>query len=154
MKALRPHVQIINVEPQDSNCLAASIASGQRVVLPHVGIFADGVAVKQVGSLPFSLASRLVDDFMTVSTDQICYAMKGIFEETKSILEPAGVLALASMTFPLMSMRQPSVQGRILHSKSFSRLLREPFWVQERMRCSHCICPGSLEPCIPFAERW
>ena len=97
VKALRPHVQIISVEPQDSNCLASSISSGQRVILPHVGIFADGVAVKQVGSLPFSFASRLVDDFMTVSTDQICYAMKGVFEDTRSILEPAGALALAGL---------------------------------------------------------
>lgn len=97
VKALRPHVQIISVEPQDSNCLAVSISSGKRVVLPHVGIFADGVAVKQVGLLPFSFTSRFVDDFITVSTDQICYAMKGVFEETRSILEPAGALALAGL---------------------------------------------------------
>jgi len=97
VKAFRPHVQIISVEPQDSNCLAVSIDQGERVTLPYVGIFADGVAVKQVGLLPFSFASRFVDDFVTVTTDQICYAMKGVFEETRSILEPAGALALAGL---------------------------------------------------------
>lgn len=97
VKALRPHVKVISVEPQDSNCLAVSIASGERVVLPYVGIFADGVAVKQIGQLPYSFAGRFVDDFNTVSTDQICYAMKGVFEETRSILEPAGALALAGL---------------------------------------------------------
>ncbi len=104
MKVLRPDVQIISVEPQDSNCLASSISAGERVVLPHVGIFADGVAVKQVGALPFSIASRFVDDFVTVTTDQICYAMKSAFEETRSILEPAGALAIAGLQqYPLPS---------------------------------------------------
>ncbi len=97
VKALRSHVQVISVELQDSNCLAVSITRGKSVVLPPVGIFADGVAVKQVELLPFSFAFRFVDDFVMVNTGQIYYAMKGVFEEMRSILEPVGALALAGL---------------------------------------------------------
>lgn len=97
VKAIRPDVKVISVEPEDSNCLQASIAAGERVVLPHVGIFADGVAVKQIGEKTYDIARRLVDDFVTVSTDQICSAIKSIFEDTRSIMEPAGALALAGL---------------------------------------------------------
>ena len=97
IKALRPEVQVISVEPEDSSCLAASIAAGKRVELPHVGIFADGVAVKQMGDLTFDIARRLVDGCVTVTTDQVCSAIKSTFEDTRSILEPAGALALAGL---------------------------------------------------------
>ena len=96
MKAFRPHVQIISVEPQDSNCLAVSIDQGERVTLPMSA--SSPMGGRQTGRpAPFSFASRFVDDFVTVTTDQICYAMKGVFEETRSILEPAGALALAGL---------------------------------------------------------
>ena len=97
VKAFRPEVKIISVEPQDSSALATSVAFGKRIELSNVGIFADGVAVKQVGALTYSFALNYVDDFITVSTDQICYAMKSVFEETRNILEPAGALALAGL---------------------------------------------------------
>jgi threonine dehydratase len=97
VKALRPDVKIIGVEPEDSNAMQASIAQKKRIVLPHVGIFADGVAVKQVGSHTYQIARDKVDDFITVSTDQICAAIKNIFEDTRSIVEPAGALAVAGI---------------------------------------------------------
>jgi threonine dehydratase len=97
VKAVRPDVQIISVEPEDSNAMQASIRQKKRVNLPHVGIFADGVAVKQVGTLTFQAALHKVDDFITVSTDQICAAIKDIFEDTRSIVEPAGALATAGI---------------------------------------------------------
>jgi threonine dehydratase len=97
VKVLRPDIQIISVEPEDSNAMQASIQQEKRVVLPHVGIFADGVAVKQVGSQAYQTALSQVDDFITVTTDQICAAIKTIFEDTRSIVEPAGALALAGI---------------------------------------------------------
>jgi len=97
VKKLRPDIQIISVEPQDSNALQASIRQNERVTLPHVGIFADGVAVKQIGETTFKITQKTVDDFITVTTDQICAAIKSIFEDTRSIVEPAGALALAGI---------------------------------------------------------
>lgn len=102
VKAVRPDVKIIGVEPEDSNVMQLSVAKGERVVLPHVGIFADGVAVKQAGSETFRIAKEKVDDFITVTTDELCAAIKGIFEDTRSIVEPAGALGAAGvMTYDL-----------------------------------------------------
>lgn len=98
IKSLRPDIEVIGVEPADSNAMQVSIEKGERVVLSHVGIFADGVAVKQVGVHTYEVASRKVDDFIAVSTDQICAAIKTIFEDTRSIVEPAGALAVAGLT--------------------------------------------------------
>ena len=95
VKALRPDIKIIGVEPDDSNAMQASLKAGKRVVLPHVGIFADGVAVKQVGRNSFKLAQQFADEVITVNNDQICAAIKTIFEETRSINEPAGALGVA-----------------------------------------------------------
>lgn len=97
VKAIRPDIHIVSVEPEDSNAMQASITKRKRVTLPHVGIFADGVAVKQVGSNTYDAVIHTVDDFITVTTDQICAAMKCIFEETRSIVEPAGALATAGI---------------------------------------------------------
>jgi threonine dehydratase len=97
VKAIRPDIKVISVEPEDSNAMQASIKQKRRVALSHVGIFADGVAVKQVGSLTYNVALTKVDDFITVGTDQICAAMKNIFEDTRSIVEPAGALAVAGI---------------------------------------------------------
>lgn len=102
VKAVRPDVRIISVEPADSNAMAASIQAGRRVQLAHIGIFADGVAVRQVGRRTFAAARTYVDDFITVSTDQICAATKAVFETTRSIVEPAGALSLAGLQqYPL-----------------------------------------------------
>ncbi|MBL8121131.1 threonine ammonia-lyase, biosynthetic [Candidatus Saccharibacteria bacterium] len=97
VKAVRPDVQVIGVEPVDSASMGKSLAKGERVTLKHVGIFADGVAVKQVGEQTFAAASRLIDDCVTVTTDQICSAIKDIYEATRSIVEPSGALALAGL---------------------------------------------------------
>jgi threonine dehydratase len=97
VKALWPHVQIVGVEPIDADAMARSLAAGVRVRLEQVGLFADGVAVRQVGAHTFALAQRHVDRMVTVGTDEICAAIKDVFEDTRSILEPAGALAVAGM---------------------------------------------------------
>lgn len=97
VKAVKPEIQIIGVEPDDSDAMTRSLAVGERVVLDKVGIFADGVAVKQVGEETFRLSQQYVDDMITVSTDEICAAIKDVFEDTRSVLEPAGAVGLAGL---------------------------------------------------------
>jgi threonine dehydratase len=94
-KQLRPDVKIIGVEPDDAPSMYRALAKGRRVVLDQVGIFADGVAVRQVGREPFRLARRYVDEVLLVPTDEICAAIKDIFDETRIMAEPAGALAVA-----------------------------------------------------------
>ena len=95
VKRLRPSVRIVGVQPVDSDAMARSLKAGRRVVLDHVGLFADGVAVKQVGEETFRLARRLVDEMVLVDTDAMCAAIKDVFEDTRVVLEPAGALAIA-----------------------------------------------------------
>lgn len=95
IKAVDPGIQVIGVEPDDSAAMRESLAAGKPVVLDHVGIFADGVAVRRVGDETFRLCRELVDDIVTVDTDQICAGIRDIFEDTRSIVEPAGALAVA-----------------------------------------------------------
>jgi threonine dehydratase len=95
VKSLYPDVRIIGVEPDDSAAMQASLAAGKPVRLDHVGIFADGVAVRRVGDETFHLCQRYVDEVITVDTDHVCAAIQDIFEETRSIVEPAGGLAVA-----------------------------------------------------------
>jgi threonine dehydratase len=97
LKALRPHIRVIGVEPEDSNAMQRSLAEGKRVLLEQVGLFADGVAVKQVGGHTFALARAYVDEVVTVGTDEICSAIKAIYEDTRSIVEPAGALGVAGL---------------------------------------------------------
>ncbi|MFM9110332.1 MAG: threonine ammonia-lyase, biosynthetic [Prochlorococcaceae cyanobacterium] len=97
VKSLWPAVQIIGVEPADADAMTRSLAKGERVRLEQVGLFADGVAVRQVGEHTFALARRYVDRMITVDTDEICAAIKDVFEDTRSILEPAGALAIAGL---------------------------------------------------------
>jgi threonine dehydratase len=95
IKRVRPDVRIIGVEPRDSDAMARSLAAGRRVKLDQVGLFADGVAVKQVGEETFRLCRQVVDEVILVDTDDICAAIKDVFEDTRTILEPAGALAIA-----------------------------------------------------------
>uniref|UniRef100_A0A7N0TBQ6 Threonine dehydratase n=1 Tax=Kalanchoe fedtschenkoi TaxID=63787 RepID=A0A7N0TBQ6_KALFE len=95
MKRVSPEVKIIGVEPSDANAMALSLHHGQRVMLDQVGGFADGVAVKTVGEETFRLCKELMDGVVLVSRDAICASIKDMFEEKRSILEPAGALALA-----------------------------------------------------------
>ena len=95
VKRVHPAVKIIGVQPIDADAMAQSIAAGRRVTLAQVGLFADGVAVKQVGTETFRLARALVDEIVRVDTDEICAVIKDAFEDTRSILEPADALAIA-----------------------------------------------------------
>ncbi len=95
VKRLKPEIKIIGVEPVDADAMYQSLKKKDRVVLSQVGIFADGVAVKQVGEETFRLCRKLVDEVILVSTDAICAAIKDVFEDTRSILEPAGALSVA-----------------------------------------------------------
>jgi threonine dehydratase len=95
VKRLRPGVRIVGVEPVDADAMARSLKTGKRVKLDQVGLFADGVAVKQVGVETFRLCRELVDEMVLVDTDAMCAAIKDVFEDTRAILEPAGALAVA-----------------------------------------------------------
>jgi len=95
VKGKRPDIKIIGVQPEDSAAMKESLAAGELVTLDHAGIFADGVAVRRVGEETFSLCQQLVDEIVTVDTDQICAGIRDIFEDTRSIVEPAGALAVA-----------------------------------------------------------
>jgi len=95
VKRLRPEIKIIGVQPVDADAMARSLKAGRRVKLSQVGLFADGVAVKEVGRETFRLCQQYVDEMVLVDTDAICAAIKDVFEDTRSILEPAGALAIA-----------------------------------------------------------
>ena len=97
VKFLRPDVKMIGVEPDDAASMAAAIAAGERVVLDRVGLFADGVAVRQAGVETFRLCRQLLDEVVTVDTDEICAAVKDIFDDTRATAEPSGALALAGL---------------------------------------------------------
>jgi threonine dehydratase len=95
VKRLRPEIKIIGVEPIDSDAMNQSLKAGKRVRLSQVGLFADGVAVREVGEETFRLCQEYVDEIILVGTDDVCAAIKDVFEDTRSILEPAGALAIA-----------------------------------------------------------
>ena len=97
VKAVRPEIRIVGVQTTDSDAMKRSIAAGHRVVLANVGLFSDGTAVKQVGVETFRLVQQHVDEIVTVDTDATCAAIKDVFVETRSILEPAGALAIAGL---------------------------------------------------------
>ena len=97
VKSLYPRIKIIGVEPEDAAGMFESLRAGKRVTLARVGIFADGVAVRRVGEETFRLAKQYVDEVLLVTTDQICAAIQDIFEDTRSIAEPAGALAVAGI---------------------------------------------------------
>ncbi len=97
LKALRPEIRVIGVEPEDAPCMYEALKRNRRVVLDQVGIFADGVAVRQVGKEPWKVARKLVDEVILISTDEMCAATKDIFDDTRSMSEPAGALAVAAI---------------------------------------------------------
>ncbi|AVO34022.1 threonine ammonia-lyase, biosynthetic [Ottowia oryzae] len=97
IKAVRPDVKIIGVQMSDSSAMAQSVASGGRVKLADVGLFADGTAVKEVGAETFRVAGQVVDEFITVDTDAVCAAIKDVFIDTRSIVEPSGAMAVAAV---------------------------------------------------------
>jgi len=97
IKRVRPEIRVVGVEPEDTPTLHKALAAGRRVTLKQVGLFADGVAVKQIGKETFKLARRYVDDTVLVTTDEICAAIKDIYDDTRSVAEPAGALAVAGI---------------------------------------------------------
>jgi len=97
VKAVRPEIKVIGVEAKDAEAMTESLKQGKRVMLEQVGLFADGAAVKQVGEHTFALAQQYVDEMIVVDNDAICAAIKDVFEDTRSILEPAGALATAGL---------------------------------------------------------
>ena len=97
VKAVRPEVKVIGVEPFEADAMFRSLEAGTRVVLDRVGIFADGVAVREVGALTFPIAQACVDEVVRVSNDEICAAIKDVFDDTRSLVEPAGALAVAGL---------------------------------------------------------
>jgi threonine dehydratase len=97
IKALRPEIKVIGVQMNDSDAMMQSVEAGERVSLPDVGLFSDGTAVKLVGAETFRVSRELVDGYITVDTDEVCAAIKDIFVDTRSIVEPAGALAVAAI---------------------------------------------------------
>ena len=97
IKALRPEIKVIGVQMKDSDAMMQSVAAKKRITLTDVGLFSDGTAVKLVGEETFRISSELVDEFMTVDTDAVCAAIKDVFVDTRSIVEPAGALAVAAI---------------------------------------------------------
>lgn len=97
VKKLRPQTKVIGVEPDDAACLYEALKANDRIILDSVGIFADGVAVRQIGEEPFRVVKDLVDEVVLASTDEICAGIKDIFDDTRAISEPAGALAIAGM---------------------------------------------------------
>ncbi|TVM05582.1 MAG: threonine ammonia-lyase, biosynthetic [Halomonas sp.] len=111
VKYLRPEIKVIGVESEDSACLKAAMDAGERVVLDQVGVFAEGVAVAQVGEVPFSIIQGLVDDVITVNADEMCAAVKDIFEDTRAVPETSGALSLAGLK---KYVQQTGVEGQTL----------------------------------------
>ncbi|WZO97623.1 threonine ammonia-lyase, biosynthetic [Isosphaeraceae bacterium EP7] len=97
IKAVRPEIKVIGVQMTDSDAMIRSVKAGERITLQDVGLFSDGTAVKQVGEETFRLTRALVDEFIVVDTDAVCAAIKDVFEDTRSILEPAGAMGVAAM---------------------------------------------------------
>ncbi len=111
IKAVRPEIKVIGVQMTDSDAMIRSVKAGKRVTLGDVGLFSDGTAVKQVGVETFRLTRAWVDDFMTVDTDAVCAAIKDVFQDTRSILEPAGAMAVAAAK---QYIAQQQAQGQTL----------------------------------------
>jgi len=97
VKAIRPEVKVIGVEPFEADAMFRSVAAGRRVRLDHVGIFADGVAVREVGERTFPIVRECVDEIVRVTNDEVCAAIKDVFDDTRSVMEPAGALAVAGV---------------------------------------------------------
>lgn len=108
IKRIAPHVKVIGVEAHDANAMFQSLKTNNRVILSEVGLFADGAAVKIVGQETFRLCSQVVDEVIEVTTDETCAAIKDVFQDTRSIVEPAGALALAGLKKYVMNNPSPN----------------------------------------------
>ena len=120
IKAVRPEVKVIGVQMNDSCAMIQSLAAGERLQLSDVGLFSDGTAVKLVGQETFRITQNLVDDFITVNTDEVCAAIKDVFIDTRSIVEPAGALAVAAIKKYALTLKK---QGAGKHAQTFAAIL-------------------------------
>ena len=111
IKAVRPEIQVIGVQTRDSDAMLQSVKAGKRIALSDVGLFADGTAVKLVGKETFRLVRKLVDDFVVVDTDEVCAAIKDVFQDTRSILEPSGAMGVAAIK---QYVQQHKLKGKTL----------------------------------------
>jgi threonine dehydratase len=109
---VRPETRIVAVEPEDAACFEAAMAAGRPVTLPTVGLFVDGCAVARIGDLPFAITKDSVHEVITAGTDEVCAAIKDVFDDTRSIAEPAGALAVAGMK--RWAAAHPELQDQIL----------------------------------------
>lgn len=107
IKALRPEIRVIGVEPEDAACLDAALKAGHAVTLDQVGLFVDGVAVKRIGDHTFKVLRECIDEMVLVNTDEICAAIKDMFDDTRVVLEPAGALAIAGLKRYAEGLKQP-----------------------------------------------
>jgi threonine dehydratase len=154
LKALRPEIRIVGVEPDDSDAMARSLEEGRRVSLDTVGIFADGVAVRRVGKLPFELCRECVDEVVRVNVDELCSAIKDNYRATRSIVEPAGALGLAGLKKFVRERRPEGLSLAAVNSganMNFERLryVAERTMIGERQEALFAVTipekPGSLK---------
>jgi len=114
VKRIAPHVKIIGVETYDANAMVQSLAKGERVFLKEVGLFADGAAVKQVGEETFRICQEVVDEVIQVTTDETCAAIRDVFEDTRSIVEPAGALSIAGLKKYVAANPSPNTRRQLV----------------------------------------
>ncbi|WP_456449085.1 threonine ammonia-lyase, biosynthetic, partial [Thiolapillus sp.] len=114
IKRVRPEIRIIGVEPEDTPTLHHALQAGRRVNLKQIGLFADGVAVRQIGKETFKLARDLVDEVVLVTTDEICAAIKDIYDDTRSVAEPAGALGIAGIKKYLQKKKNRNKSGSLI----------------------------------------
>jgi threonine dehydratase len=139
IKALRPEVKVIGVEPFEADAMYQSLAAGRRVMLEHVGIFADGVAVREVGERTYSIARHVVDEIVRVTNDEVCAAIKDIFDDTRTIMEPAGALSVAGLkTWTARDASSPSA----------------PNWAKRTRLCWRSRSPSDRARFASSAQRW
>jgi threonine dehydratase len=136
VKNRKPDVKVIAVEPEDSNCLQAALSLGRPTELNHVGIFADGVAVKKIGAKTFEIIKDNIDDVITVNNDEISLGIKQIFNETRSLVEPAGALSLAGI-IKLKNKLSPASQVVAITSGANIAFERLQFITERTMLAAH-----------------
>ncbi len=151
VKRVSPRTRVIGVEPVDSDAMTRSLKAGRRVTLPHVNLFADGVAVRQVGRETFRIARELVDDMVLVNTDEICAAIKDIFEDTRTVLEPAGALSLAGAK---RWIERRGAKGRTLVAAACASWPSARSWASTARRCSPSPSPSGRGASARSARCW
>jgi threonine dehydratase len=160
IKRLRPDIKVIGVEPVDAASMHDSLKANRRVKLDRVGLFADGVAVKQPGREGFRLCQAYVDDILLVDTDAICAALKDVFQDTRAILEPAGALAIAGLKQYAAKQKRNNQTlvaiacGANMNFDQLRFVAERPNWVSRKRRFSPSPFPNGRAALRPFANCW